>query len=370
MPPGEPIEAKMVTKAVERAQNTVESRNAEIRRDILKYDEVMNEQRKAIYRERMRVIDGADLRSHTLEVLQSAVEGIIEGATADADPDEWDIDAILAEVSTFFPTEMTAAEVLSIGDPSVLIDAFYDEGVAYFEKREQTIAGGPDAMRQLERNIMLRIVDGKWREHLAEMDYLREGINLRAMGQQDPLVAWQREGFAMFQQLLASIQNDYARFVLRAEVVTQEQADLQAQATYSAPSDDGTGNQAGAAPVAARVPGAASAPQTQVPVRRAPLPSLAAQSARPGAAQPGAAAGSGSQAGGAQAGGAQAGGSTPAGVPAPRGGASRQQRRAAEREELKRRRRGTTDSGAPGAAGLSGAAGPGGDTPDDSPDPS
>ena len=195
LPDDVPIEARMVTKAIERAQNTVEARNAEIRKDVLKYDEVMNEQRKVIYARRNQILEGEDLRAHTLEVLSSAIDSIVSANCLTEFAEDWDVEGLLREAKQYFPTQFTVEELRQTTRSDEIYEALAAEAIGYYEEREQSMPGGEDTMRALEREIMLQIIDQKWREHLSEMDYLREGINLRAMGQQDPLVEWQREGY-------------------------------------------------------------------------------------------------------------------------------------------------------------------------------
>ena len=252
LPDDVPIEAKMVTKAIERAQNTVEQRNAEIRKDVLKYDEVMNEQRKVIYARRMQILDGEDLRERTFEILGSAMAGLAAGYLPSDYQEEWDLEGLLAEVKLYFPTKFTLEDLTQATTADEVEDSLLAEAVAFYEQREQDIPGGADTMRQLERDIMLQIIDQKWREHLAEMDYLRDGINLRAMGQQDPLVAWQKEGYDMFGQMVAGIDDDYVRYVMHVEVLVDRPAepDLD-RASYVAPSDPVQGMSAGSPAAAA-----------------------------------------------------------------------------------------------------------------------
>ena len=237
LPEDVPIEAKMVTRAIERAQNTVEARNAEIRKDVLKYDEVMNEQRKVIYQRRMQVLDGEDLRERTEELLDEALDQVVS-ATCEGYAEDWDLTALIAEVGQYYPTKFTEADLRQAESSDQLYESLRAEAVDYYAERETSIPGGPDVARSLEREIMLQIIDQRWREHLAEMDYLREGINLRAMGQQDPLVAWQREGFNMFGQLMDAVDDDYLRYVLHVEVLTEpaSEPDL-GQASYLAADD-------------------------------------------------------------------------------------------------------------------------------------
>ena len=225
LPDDVPIEAKMVTKAIERAQNTVEQRNAEIRKDVLKYDEVMNEQRKAIYGARMRVIDGGDLRERTIEILSAAIEGVVHANCPTDYQEDWDINALLLEIRQYYPSQFTADELHQAHSSDEIYESLTHEGFTYYEQREESMPGGSETMRQLEREIMLQLIDQRWREHLSEMDYLREGINLRAMGQQDPLVAWQKEGYDMFGQMVSSIDDDYAKIAMHAQVQVLEAAE-------------------------------------------------------------------------------------------------------------------------------------------------
>jgi preprotein translocase subunit SecA len=238
LPEDVPIEARMVTKAIERAQNTVEARNAEIRKDVLKYDEVLNEQRKVVYARRMQVIDGEDLREHTEELLEETIEELVAAACPHEFPEDWNLEQLLTEVSQYYPTEFTVEDLQEATHSSQITESLVAEALESYHARDELFPGGPEQAREVEREVMLQIIDQRWREHLAEMDYLREGINLRAMGQQDPLVAWQREGFEMFGRLVESMDDDYMRYVMHVQVVAQpvSEPDL-SQASYQAALD-------------------------------------------------------------------------------------------------------------------------------------
>src|SRR5206468_11075360 len=235
-----PIEARMVTKAIERAQNTVEQRNAEIRKNVLKYDEVMNEQRKVIYKRRDQILEGADLREEAIEYLADAIESVISTYCVSDYAEEWDVPGLVNEIATYWPSTVT---VEGLHNECSTTDELYEllmgEAQGYYEQREEEI--GSEVMREVERQIMLQIIDTKWREHLYEMDYLQEGIHLRAMGQKDPLVEWQREGFDMFGQMMHGIAQEFVKYVMHAQVtVTQEQAapvPAVSNMSYSAPED-------------------------------------------------------------------------------------------------------------------------------------
>jgi len=222
LPDDQPIEAGMVTKAIERAQSSVESRNAESRKDILKYDEVRNEQRKVVYARRNQILDGADLREETLEILQSAIADVVAESAPDDYPENWDTHGLLAAVQAYYPSKFTAEELGQAATREMLQQSLETEALEYYEERERTMPEGPDQMRQLERQIMLQIIDQRWRDHLIEMDHLFDGIGLRAMGQKDPLVEWTREGYEMFGLLMGSIDADYVKYVMHAQIVREE----------------------------------------------------------------------------------------------------------------------------------------------------
>ena len=221
LPDDTPIEANMVTKAIERAQNTVEQKNAEIRKNVLKYDEVMNEQRKVIYGRRAQILDGEDLREESLEYVESAVGHIVDQFCEDESASEWDLEALHAETSGYWPTELQLDDLVSVSDAATLEQVMVDDAIRYFELRETQL--GASTMREVERQVLLRIIDQRWREHLYEMDYLREGIHLRGIGQKDPVSEWQREGFDMFSSMLESVYRDFVKYAMHAEVVTAEE---------------------------------------------------------------------------------------------------------------------------------------------------
>jgi preprotein translocase subunit SecA len=220
LPDDAPIEARMVTKAIE---NTVEQRNGEIRKNVLKYDEVMNEQRKVIYRRRDQILAGADLRTEALEYLDDAVRTTIEAHCVAEVPEEWDLEGLQAELQTFYPSTVTAEQLGDCRSTDEMQALVMEEADAFYERREEELT--PEVMREVERQVMLQIIDQRWREHLQEMDYLQEGINLRAMGQRDPLVEWQREGYEMFGQLMHGIAQDFVRYVMHVQVVQQPAED-------------------------------------------------------------------------------------------------------------------------------------------------
>jgi preprotein translocase subunit SecA len=212
-----PIEAKMVSRAIEKAQNTVEQRNAEIRKNVLKYDEVMNEQRKVVYARRKQILEGADLREQAMnEYLAEALDTTIRTYCVADYSEEWDLDGLLNELNGYWPVRASIDEMRDHTSTDGLYEDLVSEAVGYYEQREAEV--GVEVMREVERQVMLRILDTKWREHLYEMDYLQEGINLRAMGQRDPLVEWQREGYQMFEQMMDAVAQDFIKYVMHVQV--------------------------------------------------------------------------------------------------------------------------------------------------------
>ena len=236
LPDDEAIEAKMVTKAIERAQTTVEQRNAEIRKNVLKYDGGMNEQRKVIYQRRDQILEGADLKAAAMEYLADAVDSLIETHCVSEATDEWDVPGLVMELRTFWPANVTEQQCAACVDTDAIYDLVMADASAHYARREEEL--GSDVMRQIERQVMLSIIDQRWREHLDEMDYLQEGINLRAMGQKDPLTEWQREGYEMFGQMMTGIAQDFVRYVMHVQVVNEEQPAVQVQNLQETSSDD------------------------------------------------------------------------------------------------------------------------------------
>jgi preprotein translocase subunit SecA len=181
----------------------------------------MNEQRKVIYQRRDQILEGEDLKSAAKEYLADAVDALIESHCASVATDEWDVDGLAKELTLFWPTTLTADDLAGVRNSDELYDVIMAEATNHYEQREAEM--GEEVMREVERQVMLRIIDQRWREHLEEMDYLKEGINLRAMGQKDPLVEWQREGFEMFGGMMKGIAQDFVRYVMHVQVVEKDQ---------------------------------------------------------------------------------------------------------------------------------------------------
>jgi len=233
MPDDEPIESKMVSRAIRSAQTQVEQQNFEIRKNVLKYDEVLNKQRTVIYEERRRVLHGADLQDQVQHMITDVVTSYVEGETAEGYPEDWNLDRLWTALRSLYPVSLTVEDVIADagGDRSglsteQLTQQLVDDALAAYEAREADL--GSDAVRELERSVVLQVLDAKWREHLYEMDYLQEGISLRAMAQRDPLVEYQREGFDMFAAMLDAIKEDSVRYLFNLEVEVQSQPAVEA----------------------------------------------------------------------------------------------------------------------------------------------
>ena len=223
IPDDVPIEAKMVTNAIKGAQTQVEQQNFEIRKNVLKYDDVMNRQRQVIYEERRRVLEGEDVHEQVQHMVYETVEGYVTGATEDGFPEEWDLDQLWVALRTLYPVSVTVEQLEEASGggrggltSEFLVEQLTADALAALERREETL--GAEAMRELERRVVLSVLDRKWREHLYEMDYLREGIGLRAMAQRDPLVEYQREGFDLFAAMMDGIKEESVGFIFNLEV--------------------------------------------------------------------------------------------------------------------------------------------------------
>ncbi len=216
-----PIEHNMLTRGIENAQKRVEARNFDSRKHLLEYDDVMNKQREVIYEQRRRLLTGTDLRENVMEFITGTVDALVDTYCPEAvKPEEWDLEGLLqaAESSVILPGILTLEELEPL-DAKDIGDRLEEESVRLYEAKEQSV--GPEVMRDLERLVLLRVVDQKWMEHLDAMDDLRDGIGLRAYGQRDPLIEYKMEAYEMFENMVASIREDAVRILLRLEVVQE-----------------------------------------------------------------------------------------------------------------------------------------------------
>ena len=224
MPEGEPIESKTVTKGVRNAQKSVESRNYEIRKNVLKYDDVMNKQRQVIYGERQAVLKGEDIHKDILRFISETITSYIRGAQKGSDkPEDWDADELWKALASVYPVSLDQDETMDSleglkGDKAVkaLADKLVEDADSIYQKREDEL--GEKGSRQLERQVVLSVLDSKWREHLYEMDYLKDGIGLRGMGQRDPLVEYQREGYQMYNSMIDAIKEQTVQLLFNVDL--------------------------------------------------------------------------------------------------------------------------------------------------------
>ncbi|MCU1671837.1 MAG: secA, partial [Blastococcus sp.] len=240
VPDDQPIESKMVTRAIRSAQTQVEQQNFEVRKDVLKYDEVLNRQRTVIYDERRKVLEGADLHTQIQAMVDDVVGAYVDGATETGYSEDWDLEQLWTGLKALYPVGLNLKDLLerkADGDqaalsPEVLKEELLADVHRAYEEREAAL--GSEVMRELERRVLLSVLDRKWREHLYEMDYLRAGIHLRAMANRDPVVEYQREGFDMFRQMLDGIKEESVGFLFNLEVKSQEEQEAEARAQQEA----------------------------------------------------------------------------------------------------------------------------------------
>ncbi len=213
-----PLEAKMLTKTIENAQKKVEQQNFLIRKRVLEYDDVMNEQRRVVYKYRREILEGRDMSDVAHEELEEVVERLVETYTPGEIFEDWDLGGLQVHAGGLWPlgVSLTELDPSSSSSRNEITELLTEDALAAYGRREQEF--GNDLMRYLERQILLQIIDNRWREHLYEMDYLREGIHLRGFAQIDPLVAYKNEGFTMFRELMASIWEEFTRVIFHVEV--------------------------------------------------------------------------------------------------------------------------------------------------------
>jgi preprotein translocase subunit SecA len=285
LPDDVPIEAGMVTKAIRSAQTQVEQQNFEIRKNVLKYDEVLNKQRTVIYEERRRVLDGENIQSQIEHMLEDVIRAYVDGATAEGYAEDWDFEKLWTALRTIYPVGIRWQDLAGEDDDAVedltketLYGAILADAREAYARREAEVdeliapLGG---MRELERQVLLTVIDRKWREHLYEMDYLKDGIGLRAMAQRDPLIEYQREGYDMFSAMSEGIKEETVGYLFNATVQAAPPAQPAPAAASGAAAQPSAAQPAGAAP-----------PQEAPPARRAPAQAPAGRHAAPAAGDP------------------------------------------------------------------------------------
>ncbi|MBF9072498.1 preprotein translocase subunit SecA [Streptacidiphilus fuscans] len=229
VPEDVPIESKMVTRAIASAQTQVEQQNFEIRKNVLKYDEVLNRQREVIYGERRRVLEGEDLHEQVDHFMDDTIDAYIRDATSEGFAEEWDWEKLWTALGQLYPISLKIEDFEDeTGDRSnvtadELADAVKEDLHAKYVEREDQL--GETVMRELERRVVLSVLDRRWREHLYEMDYLQEGIGMRALAQRDPLVEYQREGFDMFNAMMDGIKEESVSYLFNLDVQVEQQVE-------------------------------------------------------------------------------------------------------------------------------------------------
>jgi preprotein translocase subunit SecA len=277
-PPDMPLESKPVSRAIRSAQSNVESLNFEIRKDVLKYDDVMNRQRTVVYDERRQVLEGADMSDQISGMIDEVAAEYVAGATAEGFPEEWDLEKLWRALRQLYPVRVTINEVVEEagGERSHLSREFLTQAVqedahAAYTRREEELT--PEVMREFERRVVLSVLDRKWREHLYEMDYLREGVSLRGYGQRDPLIEYQREGYDMFTTMMDGIKEESVTSLFNLQVQVQENPIMEEAGQE--------GLAASAAPGLTAAPPAQQQPRQPAPPRHAAPPRQQAQPRQP-----------------------------------------------------------------------------------------
>ena len=212
-----PLEAKMLTKTVEGAQKKVEEQNFLIRKRVLEYDDVMNEQRRIVYKYRRQILEGRDMSDIARDELEGVIERLVDEYTPGDELDAWDMPELEQQLRQIWPVRVEVGAMAPEAiDREKLKDELDEDAMSAYDERQQQM--GEELMRYLERSILLQVIDNRWREHLYDMDYLREGIHLRGFAQIDPLVAYKNEGFSMFEDLMHSIWEEFSKLVFNAEI--------------------------------------------------------------------------------------------------------------------------------------------------------
>jgi preprotein translocase subunit SecA len=217
-----PIESKLVSRSIQSAQTQVEAQNFEIRKNVLKYDDVLNRQRQVIYENRRRVLEGEDVHEQMRYFVNDVINGYVDAEATEGFSDEWDLDRLWTAMKTLYPISLSKEEVVKAAgginalNADVLREELLSDAHRAYDQREEQL--GSEVMREVERRVLLSVLDRKWREHLYEMDYLQEGIGLRAMAQRDPLVEYQREGFQLWEAMNESVKEEAVGLVFHVEV--------------------------------------------------------------------------------------------------------------------------------------------------------
>jgi preprotein translocase subunit SecA len=270
IPDDQPMESGILSKQIENAQKKVEEQNFVARKNVLKYDDVMNTQRMVIYEQRRRVLEGEDLSDEVRGWIEESIGAIVAQFTDAEFPEDWDLDGLVQSMQSFYGTDITVDELREEGDVQsreALTDEFVEDALETYAEREQEL--GSELAREIERYVILQVVDQRWREHLETMDYLREGVHLRAFAQKDPLVEYRGEGHALFEELGQTIRQEVV-FTLFHVAVEVEQPGLEPMQAHDGDLRYEHETSAGADAIAAA--GGSAATALAAPVATAALP--------------------------------------------------------------------------------------------------
>ncbi|MGH2858444.1 MAG: preprotein translocase subunit SecA, partial [Solirubrobacteraceae bacterium] len=224
----EPIEAGMLSKQIEKAQRKVEEQHFLMRKHTLEYDDVLNQQREVVYTYRDEILEGRDMSDAAREEIAGLIDRLVDESTPGDFVEDWDLDGLMRRIEEIFPLSAEFDEIdLEALDRQELIESLQEEALHRYEAREQEL--GPELLREVERFLLLEIIDQRWQEHLYDMDYLQQGIYLRGAAQIDPLVAYKNEAFQLFQDLMHSVWHDFGRFVYHVQVTVEDESTLQRQ---------------------------------------------------------------------------------------------------------------------------------------------
>jgi len=261
-----PIEHKMLSKTVENAQRKVEQQNFQIRKRVLEYDDVMNMQRQVVYEQRNKILEGGDISEDSQEVIDDVLTTQVElYAIAGDYPEDWDWDKLMTSLKSYYDMTFSKEDIdLEEISQEDLLERVVEDAQAVYARKEEEFT--PEHMRELERLVMLGVIDNRWREHLYDMDYLREGIHWRGLSQKDPLVEYKSEGFGMFQELMGSIKEDFVRTIFHMSRVPQDEMQERRERDLKYSYDDGT---------TSRLPEAAEEAQASAPAGQAGTPGKA-----------------------------------------------------------------------------------------------
>lgn len=220
-PEDKPFNHPLLSRAIETAQRQIESLNFEMRKHVLQYDDVMNKQREVIYNQRRDIVEGEDISDTVVQTIEEVIESTVMMFAQDENPHNWDLEMLFIHINQIYPAKLTAESIdLDTIDAPELAEMFADEALSQYKQKEEELT--PEVLREIERHVMLSVIDNHWKDHLYEMDYLRDGIGLRAIGQRDPLTEYKNEAFNSFQEMIEGIREQFVRYIFHVQIMPQE----------------------------------------------------------------------------------------------------------------------------------------------------